>query len=441
MNFSHHLSDAALRALLQRDYEATSEEGAHFLVCDKCQQRARRLDRTKAESLLGSLRPASILSERLDPVALRTLSRFLEALSHEVARAEKWIGRLAVANNPEELLKNLRLDPRAFGTAVLRWSPDARQGDPRTILRLCDLALGQLAIEVPPSVCVELVAQLKAEKGNAYRILGKLVEAGRHVAEALAVLDECPDDLARGFIIELASSYFIDLLDFKRGREYSLRALSLYGALGRQENIARCRWRLAYILFMQGDLETAKERFVELLDAPVHDEMTELAAVSYLIRIHAMEGRYFAAAGLLSRLRRLAKRWMHNDALKAKLYWLRGLIVGGVGQIERGEELLRRAQRYYVAHEIPFDAALVGVDLAFLLLRAGHREEAVQATVEAIQVFQTERTKYPHALSALRLLTDAIRHDQLSYSLYRDFIRFVELAQRDPNQPFVPKKG
>ncbi len=84
--------------------------------------------------------------------------------------------------------------------------------------------------------------------------------------------------------------------------------------------------------------------------------------------------RYAEAAELLPKVRELAEQ-QRNALDLTRLDRLEAKTLAGLGQKREAMERLEQVQRVFTAEELPYDAALSGLDLAVLWLEAGRAKE------------------------------------------------------------------
>lgn len=409
-----HLTDSLLRALITQEEVVTAEVGTHFVTCPTCQARAWELEPDRTGWVLAGLDHLGDLTRRGGPASLASLNRVHRLAALRRAETAELVERLAEADDPERLLRDSDADPLFLAASVLQWALAVRQDDPRKILRLCNLAMDCLTAEPGAETRVPeraMLAQLKAEAGNAHRILAQPVQADASIAESLKLSQDCADPLAVAFILLCASSHFKDVRRFEEAERLARCSVSLYRRYGRRKEIEKAEWQLAFIPYRQGDIEEARTRLTAFLETKPEDPLCELATVAHLVRLDLMEGQAFKAGRFLSRLRELSGKLPHGSkGLSIKIDWHIALIMGGVRQLETGARLLSSVRHYYLDQGILFDAAIATVDLAYLLLKAGKKEDAADVAAEAVEAFRGDSTNYPYAVADV----------WLNQPLYRD---------------------
>jgi hypothetical protein len=103
---------------------------------------------------------------------------------------------------------------------------------------------------------------------------------------------------------------------------------------------------------------------------------------------------------------------------KLKAWWLEGRIAAGLGDSEGAEWTFRRVREGLQEAEMPYDAALVSLDLAALWLCQGRTAEIRRLVNELVAVFQAHKIRR-EALGALLMLKEAVHQDRATVTLIR----------------------
>lgn len=88
---------------------------------------------------------------------------------------------------------------------------------------------------------------------------------------------------------------------------------------------------------------------------------------------------------------------------------------------------------------LPFDYALVSLELAVLLLELGRAKEVKALVEEMLQIFRTQKVER-EALAALRLFCDSAQQETITVELAKRIVKFLHRAQHDPELSF-PDQG
>ena len=79
----------------------------------------------------------------------------------------------------------------------------------------------------------------------------------------------------------------------------------------------------------------------------------------------------------------------------------------------------------FIKQEIPFDAALVSLDLAAVYLKQDRIHELKRLAAEMLAVFQS-LVIHPEALAAYTLFSEAVRRERVSFRFILDLAEFFK---------------
>jgi hypothetical protein len=146
-------------------------------------------------------------------------------------------------------------------------------------------------------------------------------------------------------------------------------------------------------------------------------------------------GRYREARTLYLRARPLYRAatdaWTRNRRL-----WVLGRIACGLGRPRPAERLFRAAREGFLAEGVPYDTALVSLDLALLFAGQGRSRELRRLAEEMMPVFAS-RQIHREALAALAFLKAAVESERASLELVSRVAAYLRRAEHDPALPFV----
>lgn len=145
-------------------------------------------------------------------------------------------------------------------------------------------------------------------------------------------------------------------------------------------------------------------------------------------------GRYAEAQELLPEVQSLS-RSAGSQLDRVRLRWAEGRIAAGLGDLERARLALSDAQREFLGQDIAYDAALVSLELATLLLQEGRTAEVRQLACEMIPIFHAQDV-HREALAALAVFQAAAALDSATVELARDVADFLVQARHDPELRF-----
>jgi transcriptional regulator with XRE-family HTH domain len=144
--------------------------------------------------------------------------------------------------------------------------------------------------------------------------------------------------------------------------------------------------------------------------------------------------RFAEAEALLPELRGLAERLGQElDLLRTR--WLEGWAAAGLGRREEAIAALEHVCGEFARRQIPFDAALAGLELAVLYLEEGRTAEVRRLAEELVAIFKAQQV-HRHALAALTLFCKAAAQETATVDLARRLSDFLYRAQHDPELRF-----
>src|SRR5205807_8475354 len=99
------------------------------------------------------------------------------------------------------------------------------------------------------------------------------------------------------------------------------------------------------------------------------------------------------------------------------------------------EALFLEARSKYLAEEIPYEAALVSLELAILYAEQERTAELKQLAVEMLPIFAS-RHIHREAMAALMFLKQAVESERLSLEVVTGIADFLQRAKSDPDLQF-----
>lgn len=316
----------------------------------------------------------------------------------------------------------------------------AAADDPRRALDLARLALrvAEASTEGGEAWRLLLQAYAWAFVGNALRVTNRLREAGAAFERSHALWDSAPPPADPG---PLDASRRLDLeASLRRGQRRFEEALAL---LARAEAACFSKIGRAHILLNVAYTWDQMERPEEALAvlgrvAPLVDARTEPRQAFALLYNTAGSlarlGRPEEAEALLPKVRALAEG-LGNVVDLIRVVWLEGYTAGALGRAEEGIAALEQVRRGFNAREMPYDAALAGLDLAELLLREGRAAGVRRLAEEMVAAFRAQGVER-EALAALEAFREAAIRERVTAELARRVARFLARARREPRLRF-----
>jgi transcriptional regulator with XRE-family HTH domain/tetratricopeptide (TPR) repeat protein len=143
--------------------------------------------------------------------------------------------------------------------------------------------------------------------------------------------------------------------------------------------------------------------------------------------------RYSEAAELLPRVREIAVS-LGDELHLIRVLWLTARVNVGKGRREEAEAALEQVQQAFTARDLPYDAALAGLELAILWLEAGRTAEVQRLVLGMNWIFVSKKITR-EALASLSLFCEAARRDAATAELARQVSAEIEAARRPAPRP------
>jgi tetratricopeptide (TPR) repeat protein len=377
--------------------------------------------------ILGTLAKYQILNgdmEQVRHVAERELAELMKLHPEE--------RRLVVCQHPAKLRNPYLV------TMLLDKSKEERANHPREALDFAQLAL-DVAVRVDHRVygspfVFDLLAQALGHKGNALRILGELATAESVITCALKIFedDRADDFLTKAELLSFAASLRRDQRRFDEAEDLVLQTVETYREIGDTPGVARSLIQASGIAHERGEVVQA---IAEIRSALSHLDPERTPDLYYYARFDealylADDGEYLAARRSLEE-HRAGIEALPEHCFHIQLVWLDGRIAHGLGDVEAAERHYTVARTSYQAERLPYDAAMVSLDLAILYAEEGKTAAVRELAEEMLPVFQA-REVHREATAALMLFHDAAQTDRVSTEMLRGLVTYLERLRRDP---------
>lgn len=304
--------------------------------------------------------------------------------------------------------------------------------------------LGELAVVVAEALDPEtygrrVVGDLRGRAwshlGNGRRIVADLhgaaeafQQAERHLAEGSG------DSLERGFLLRTRALLLLDQRRFDESEALMEQALGLYRTERFEHEVGMTLMAKSYLCSNRGDVEgeiSYLKEALPLLDLAREPRMKLVGVHNLGSALHRL-GRDTEAIALLIRWRFLYFEFGDRVFL-VRLHWLEGVIARALRRSELAEGALQEARRGFLELSLPYEMALVSLDLAELYLETGKTREVARLASEVVAFFQS-RQIHRDALAALLLFRDAARRDQVTVGLVRKVGDLLEASRHGPER-------
>jgi tetratricopeptide (TPR) repeat protein len=275
--------------------------------------------------------------------------------------------------------------------------------------------------------------------GNARRVRSDLLGAEEAFFQAEAYLRKGSKDP-----VELAS--FLDLkASLRRAQRRFDEALRLLGRAssiflrnGHPHRAGRALVKMSTVHHYAGNLAEAiplLTKALKLIDSETEPRLL-LCARHNLCDYLASSGRFVEAQKEYRETRPLYRNF--PDAVtQNRRKWVKGRIALGFGQTTQAERLLLASRDGFIAEGIPYDSALVSLELAALYAREGRTADLKRFAQEMLPIFSSLQI-HREALAALTFLQKALETERASLELVSHVARYLRRAKHDPELRFQP---
>jgi hypothetical protein len=190
----------------------------------------------------------------------------------------------------------------------------------------------------------------------------------------------------------------------------------MYRADGEIHLAGRALVTKALYTFYRGDTEEACQTIAEGLALIDRDRDPSLALVAAFDQLLFLvdSGRFKEAKRALFENRPSFTE--QGRIAKFKLRGIEGRISYGLGELQSAEFAIRETKEGFSEAGMGFASALVGLDLAMILLRQGRREEGIQEVLESATMFRV-LSVHRELLGTAMLLEETFRAQTTNLAL------------------------
>lgn len=441
-----HPTDLHLEALLDQDRDR-QEILLHIIQCDRCRERV--------EDILRRLRArtpdASDAKQEPEPTADAGALPFALALLKERIDAPELLDELLrqpPARRETLLGSNSRLHTWGLSELLVEQSLETVTRDPWRAEELGALALvlsGYLDTGFYGAATIQdLRARAWAYVGNARRVRSDLAGAQKAFASSRVCLRRgtgSPFELA--VILDLEGSLRRDQRLLDEAGDLFRQASRIFHEQGEPHRSGRSLVNLSTVHYFLGDLDQALallRQSLDLLDMK-REPRLRLYARHNLSSYLTEAGRFLEARDAYRETRQLYREhpepWVQN-----RRKWVRGRILGGLGHPARAEALLLAARDGFLSEGtegVPYDTALVSLEIALLYAEQGRTAELKRLAGEMVPIFSSLHI-HREALAALAFLTSAIEAETASLEMVKAVADYLRRAANEPELRFQAPK-
>jgi tetratricopeptide (TPR) repeat protein len=316
----------------------------------------------------------------------------------------------------------------------------------RTSNRTRSEELARLAIQLSDYLdssyyMTELIEDLRARAwtyvANLRRIAADLEGAETALAVAYRhLIQGTHEPFERALFLDLKGSLRHNQRRFPEAIRLIRRAVAIFLQQEDQHRAGKSLVSLSLVYSDASEIQAAiptLKQALELID-PAQDERLLLSAGHNLIWYLTHADRFIEAQGIYRKTLPLYRK--HDDShFGCRRLWVKGRIERGLGQERSAEDLFVAARERCLADALPYEAALVSLELALLYAEQNRTLELKQLAVQMLPVFASRRI-HREALAAVMFLERAAAAERLSAELMAGVAEFLDRAAADPGFKF-----
>jgi len=324
---------------------------------------------------------------------------------------------------------------------LLEHAREAFFEDAREACSLLELALA-LAEGLDPSRYGEGAVEAARARAWAYLANARRLLADFQGAEAAFAAAEDHlgqswlDPLDEALVLELKASLRRGQRRFDEATGMLDEAISLYREVNAPHLQGRTTINQGLVLLYAGDVEGALARLrsgLFLIDPAAEPRLVIVAQQNLVYCLNEL-GRPAEAWALIEDARPLWHQTGRRHDL-VRLRWLEGKVAVNLDDRREAEAAFLEVRAAFLAEQMPYDVALVSLDLAAIYAREGRTAEARRLAAEMLPIFQS-REVHREALAALLVFQQAAETERLTLALVEEVAAYLERARGNPDLPF-----
>lgn len=284
---------------------------------------------------------------------------------------------------------------------------------------------------------VDLRIRALAYIGNARRVRSDLAGAEKAFDAAHAHLQRgTKDPLDLAILLDLEASLRRDQRRVEEAADLLRQAGEIFLETGDSHRAGRSLVNLSTVHYVTGELEEALSvvrRSLDLLDMEREPRLRLYAQHS--LAFYLTEAGRFQEAREVYRKTRPLYRAFPEPWVENRRKWVRGRIVRGLGHPSRAESILLAARDGFISEGIPYDTALISLEIATLYAEQGRTAELKRLAAEMVPIF-TSLHIHREALAALAFLTQAIEAEAASLEVVTAVANYLRRAEHEPDLRF-----
>jgi tetratricopeptide (TPR) repeat protein len=409
--------ESRLARLVQLSGLELEEQGGAYepLALQYAYNYDRAFDRASqsVENFLAEIPPPAEATERLLAELDAQVGQDLPQL---VARDERFLSPELV----HSLIERSHGERYKSPERMLHWGNLARG-----IAEHCTTALLGSAAKL-----ADLRARAWGQFGNALRVSGRLREAEKAMASARGYVAEgTGDPVLRARLLEQMGSLNISTRRFDAALGFLDDAAAIHRELGDNYSIARVLVHKAFAALNSGEAASAVRalhRAIPLIESQ-EDPHLLLAACHNLVRCYIDLDRPEQALSLYSETHDLYKD-LGDSLIVLRAAWQEGMLLRDLGQLGNAETVLLQARKGFTERNLPYEVAVISLDLAAVYAKLGCVEKLKQTVAEALPIFRALRIDRD-GLAALLQLGQVAGQERQALQLIRLIAARLEQIQ------------
>ena len=282
-----------------------------------------------------------------------------------------------------------------------------------------------------------LRARAWAHAGNARRLKADFRAAEEALRNASLRLRKGTGDLLeRAVVLDLKASLRRDQRQFGHALRLLRRAVAIFMESGEKHWAGRSLLNMSIVYSQLGqsaEIVPLLQKALDLIDP--EEEPRLLLCARHSLIVYLVDTNRFLDAQRQYRDARPLYRSFPDSWIQNRRKWVKGRIERGLGQLQRAESLFLAARDGFVAEGVPYDTALVLLDLALLYAEQGRTAELKKLAEEMLPIF-TSRQIHREALAALVFLRQAIEAEHAGAEIVTAVADFLQRARHSPEMRF-----
>jgi tetratricopeptide (TPR) repeat protein len=308
--------------------------------------------------------------------------------------------------------------------------------------------LARLALQLSDSLDythygVKLIEDLRARAwahlGNSRRIRSDLFGAEEAFERAeMHFKRGTRDPLEKALLLDLKASLRRGQRRFDEALRLLWRAVSIFVQYGHPHRAGRSLVNMSVVYHYRGTPAEGIPLLYRALDLinPEQEPRLLLCARHNLVDYLAACGRFIEAQEMYRQTRPLYRdftdAWTQN-----RRRWVKGKIARGLGQAGQAESLFLAARDGFIAEGIPYDTALVSLEIATLYAEQGRTADLKRLAAEMVPIFSSLHI-HREALAALAFLRQAVEAERASLAVVTSVADYLRRAEHDASLRFEP---